>query len=62
MKLKELIKGLKVVEYEGDLEIEIGSIAYDSRKSREGSFCLYRSFKVDGHKYTPGYRKRYQGV
>ena len=54
MKLKELIKGLKVVEYEGDLEIEIGSIAYDSRKSREGSvFVCIEGFKVDGHKYIP---------
>ena len=37
MKLKELIKGLKVVEYEGDLEIEIGSIA-DQKSGRLGLF------------------------
>ncbi|HPD01481.1 MAG TPA: UDP-N-acetylmuramoyl-L-alanyl-D-glutamate--2,6-diaminopimelate ligase [Acetivibrio sp.] len=54
MKLKELIKGLKVVELEGDMEIEIGSIAYDSRKAKEGSvFVCIEGFKVDGHKYIP---------
>ena len=54
MKLKELIKGLNIVEFEGDMEIEIESIAYDSRKAKEGSvFVCIEGFKVDGHKYIP---------
>ena len=54
MKLKELIKGLNIVEFEGDMEIEIESIAYDSRKAQEGSvFVCIEGFKVDRHKYIP---------
>ncbi|GAE87536.1 UDP-N-acetylmuramoylalanyl-D-glutamate-2,6-diaminopimelate ligase [Acetivibrio straminisolvens JCM 21531] len=54
MKLKDLVKGLNVVEVEGDMDIEIMDIAYDSRKAKAGSlFVCIEGFKVDGHKFIP---------
>lgn len=54
MKLKDLVKGLNVIDVEGDLDVEIRDIAYDSRKSKAGSlFVCIEGFKVDGHKFIP---------
>jgi UDP-N-acetylmuramoyl-L-alanyl-D-glutamate--2,6-diaminopimelate ligase len=54
MLLKELIEGLEIVKVTGDLNIEINSIAYDSRKTKSGSlFVCVEGFKVDGHKFIP---------
>ncbi len=54
MLLKELVDGLKQVDIKGNLDIEINSIAYDSRKVRNGSmFVCVEGFKVDGHKFIP---------
>jgi len=54
MLLKDLIKGLNVVDIEGNMDVEISDIAYDSRKSKSGSlFVCVEGFKVDGHKYIP---------
>jgi len=36
MKLKDLVKGLNVLEVEGDMDVEIKDIAYDSRKAKAG--------------------------
>lgn len=52
MILKNLVKGLDIVEYKGNMEAEIGGIAYDSRKVRDGSvFVCIEGFKFDGHDY-----------
>lgn len=53
MKLRELIKGLDIIEVRGNLDIEIGHIAYDSRKVRAGTlFVCIEGFKADGHAYA----------
>ncbi|HHX36864.1 MAG TPA: UDP-N-acetylmuramyl-tripeptide synthetase [Clostridiaceae bacterium] len=54
MKLNELLKGLPIVSYRGDLSVEITNITYDSRKVREGSlFVCIDGFNRDGHTYIP---------
>lgn len=54
MLLKELVTGLDVIDSEGNMDIEISDIAYDSRKSKGGSlFVCIEGFMKDGHKYIP---------
>lgn len=54
MLLRNLIQGLQVVDIKGDPDVDVGSIAYDSRKARAGSlFVCIEGNKVDGHKYIP---------
>lgn len=53
MTLKELLKGIVAAEAEGDTDIEIKGIAYDSRKVEEGFlFVCIKGFVTDGHKYV----------
>jgi UDP-N-acetylmuramoyl-L-alanyl-D-glutamate--2,6-diaminopimelate ligase len=50
--LGELVKGLNIKSVKGSLEIDIGSIAYDSRKTRQGSlFVCIEGTVADGHLY-----------
>jgi len=50
MILKDLISDLPVLAYQGNLEVLIQSIAYDSRKVRSGAlFVAVKGFKTDGH-------------
>lgn len=52
MLLRELIEGLSVKTIQGDLDIEIDEVAYDSRKARHGSlFVCVEGTVVDGHQY-----------
>lgn len=52
MKLTDLIKGLEVEKYSGDLNIEISKIVYDSRKAVNGCvFVAIEGYKTDGHNY-----------
>ncbi len=53
MKLRDLIAGLRVEAAVGDLELEVGSLAYDSRKVGPGAlfFCVPGE-KVDGHEFA----------
>ena len=52
MKLKELLKDVDYKLVQGDLELEIKDIAYDSRKVKEGvAFVALKGFRVDGHDY-----------
>ena len=52
MKLSEVLKGIEEIEVRGDLEIDIPSIAYDSRKVENGGmFVAIVGFKTDGHNY-----------
>ena len=54
MKLKEIVKNLEILESTADLEMEIGGISYDSRKTQPGDlFVAIRGFASDGHRYIP---------
>ncbi len=54
MLLKELIKGMDIVDVKGNIDIEIENIAYDSRKVKNGSmFTCIQGFKADGHDFIP---------
>lgn len=52
MKLKELLKDVEYEFIQGNLELEINDIAYDSRKVTDGVvFVAMKGFRVDGHDY-----------
>lgn len=52
MRLRELLKGVDYKFIQGDLDLEIEDIAYDSRKVHEGvAFVAMKGFRVDGHDY-----------
>ena len=54
MKLKDLLKDIEVLELHADPELEIGSVAYDSRKVEEGSmFVAISGFASDGNRFIP---------
>ena len=52
MNLKELLNGIDGLKAKGELEVDISSIAHDSRKVKEnGMFIAIKGFETDGHKY-----------
>ncbi len=52
MLLGELVKGLNIKSLQGSLDIEVDSIAYDSRKTRQGAlFVCIDGTVSDGHLY-----------
>lgn len=52
MKLKELLRGLEVIQCSADLEAEITCVTYDSRKCVPGSlFVAITGFVTDGNLY-----------
>lgn len=52
MKVKELLQGLEYEVLNGNLELEVNGIEYDSRNISEGDiFVAIEGFKVDGHKF-----------
>ena len=54
MKLKELLNGIRVIEMTADPELEIGHVAYDSRKVQPGGmFVAIAGFASDGNRYIP---------
>ena len=54
MKLKELLKDIAVLELAADPELEISSVAYDSRKVEKGSlFVAISGFTSDGNRFIP---------
>jgi len=54
MKLKELLQGIKVLACTADPEMEIGSVAYDSRKVQPGgAFVAISGFTSDGNRFIP---------
>lgn len=53
MRLRELLKDVEYKLVQGDLELEISDIAYDSRKVKDGTaFVAMKGFRVDGHDYV----------
>ena len=54
MKLKDLLKGIRVLEMTADPELEIGHVAYDSRKVVDGGmFVAIAGFASDGNRFIP---------
>ena len=54
MKLQELLKGITVLESTADMEMEIGTVAYDSRKVTPGAlFVAISGFASDGNRFIP---------
>ena len=52
MLLTEVVKGLLFEQIKGDINIEVNSIAYDSREVVEnGLFVAISGFSVDGHRF-----------
>ena len=54
MKLRELLKGIAVLETTADLETDIRSVAYDARKVAQGGlFVAISGFASDGNRFIP---------
>ncbi len=54
MKLKDLLTDIQVLEHTADLELEIESVQYDSRKVTPGSlFVAVTGFAADGNRFIP---------
>ena len=54
MKLGELLRNLDVLDASAAMNMEIGGVSYDSRKTQPGDlFVAIRGFESDGHKFIP---------
>lgn len=54
MKLKDLLKGVSVLEWQTDPERNIENVEYDSRKVTEGDlFVAISGFAADGNRFIP---------
>ena len=54
MKLRQLLAGIHVLDTNVNMDMEIASVAYDSRKVTENSlFVAITGFATDGNKYIP---------
>ncbi|MBQ7415889.1 MAG: UDP-N-acetylmuramoyl-L-alanyl-D-glutamate--2,6-diaminopimelate ligase [Oscillospiraceae bacterium] len=54
MKLRELLNGIKVLQLHADVDMEIASVAYDSRKAAAGcAFVAISGFASDGNRFIP---------
>ena len=52
MRLRELLKDVEYKLIQGNLDIEVNDIAYDSRKvEKDTVFVALKGFRVDGHDY-----------
>ena len=52
MKLRQLLTDIDVIKLCADLDIEIGDISYDSRKTQKNDlFVAIRGFESDGHNF-----------
>ncbi len=54
MKLAELLKGVQILKTNVQMDMEISSVAYDSRKVEPGSlFVAITGFTADGNRFIP---------
>ena len=54
MKLKDLLNGIEILKTNVDMETQIASVAYDSRKVTPGSlFVAVTGFAADGNRFIP---------
>ena len=54
MKLRQLLAGVNVIAANVNMDMEISSVAYDSRKvTEDGLFVAITGFATDGNKYIP---------
>ena len=54
MKLSEIIKDLEILSATADLDMEIGGVSYDSRRTETGDlFVAVKGFSSDGHRFIP---------
>ncbi len=52
MKLKELLRGVNIIECHADADMEIGGVSYDSRSTKGGDmFVAIAGYTSDGHEY-----------
>ena len=52
MKLKQLIEGVTIHDFQGNPDVEISGVAYDSRKVRPGTlFVAMKGHSQDGHHF-----------
>lgn len=52
MLLRDIIKGIEILDIKGSLDIEISNIEFDSRKVTDNTlFVCIKGFSVDGHDY-----------
>jgi len=58
MKLSKVLEGLEYELLQGDFDIEVNKLEYDSRKIEQGDafFCI-KGYQTDGHKYAEGAAK-----
>ncbi len=53
MTLSKLLGNLKIIEIQGNIDIKVSGIAFDSQKVKPGDvFVCITGFKTDGHKYA----------
>ena len=54
MKLSEIIRDLEILSATADMNMEIGGVSYDSRRTEEGDlFVAVKGFSSDGHRFIP---------
>ena len=54
MKLRDLLNGINILEATADLDLEIKTVAYDSRKVEQGGlFVAVSGFATDGNRFIP---------
>ncbi len=54
MKLKELLQGIEICKTNADMQMQIDTVTYDSRKVTPGSlFVAVTGFVTDGNRYIP---------
>ena len=59
MKLKNLLQDIQIIKTNVDMEMEVSSVAYDSRKVVNGGmFVAITGFATDGNKFIPMAREK----
>jgi len=53
VQLRELLRGIEVLEMHGDAHVEVSDLVHDSRRAHAGScFACIRGEHADGHAYA----------